>query len=427
MAIAKMSAKETKYIDISPHRSILTKISQTGYSIQEALSELIDNAIDARLPDTKLIVSVDITADMITISDNGTGMTEEQAAKSIRLGFSEKKLQLGEFGLGLKTSTSFLGRGFTLITSPQNSDAEYVLEYDEDHWLEHGDWNKYPFIINRGVKPLKSGTTVIIRRLKVQITEKLLTSIKEEFGMRFGPFIQNGELELIFNKEQCPPFVPKILDNAKKEFTFEFKGGRASGWWGYQLSGLNKSYYGFHTYRRGRLVTTYDKMGLTPNQDIKQIIGDLHIEGIPITHDKKGFLKSSEEYRLLEEQMRVYFKPFEKKPKRILSGYAASAGRVRGTVKLIRTTSLNTDVQKVLENVKHGDIIVTEMTRPQYLLAIRRSAGIITDLGGNLCHAAIVSREFNIPCVVGTQNATSILVEGMKVILDGNEGYIYED
>ncbi|QQR82441.1 ATP-binding protein [Candidatus Campbellbacteria bacterium] len=420
-------AKSTKFIDISPHRSIMTKISQTGYSIQEALAELIDNSIDARVPEKKLVVKVDITNDEIIISDNGKGMTEEQAAKAIRLGFSEKKSQLGEFGLGLKTSTSFLGKGFMLITTPEDSSEEYILEYDEDHWLEHGDWNKYPFIINNEIDPEKSGTTVIIKRLKVNFSEKLLNGIKDEFGLRFGPFIKNEELELIFNQEVCQPFVPVILDNKKNEFTFEFEGGTAKGWWGYQLVGLNKSYYGFHTYRRGRLVTTYDKMGLTPNQDIKQIIGDLHIEGIPITHDKKGWLKSSAQFKDLESKMREYFKPFEKKPKRILSGYPVSAGRVRGTVKLIKTTAQHIDIQKVLENVKRGDIIVTEMTRPQYLLAIRRAAGIITDLGGNLCHAAILSREFNIPCVVGTQNATSLLVEGKTVILDGNEGYIYED
>jgi len=419
--------EEIKYIDITPHRSILTKISQTGYSIQEALSELIDNAIDARINNKKMHVTVDISANTIVVIDDGIGMTEDLAAKSIRLGFSEKKQQLGEFGLGLKTSTSFLGHGFTLTTTPVGCDEEYSISYDADDWLDHGDWYKYPFTIRKGVDPNKSGTKVEIHRVKVHITDKLLSSIKEEFGLRFGPFIKNDELDLVFNGNSCSSFEPVILDGGKTEYDFEFPGGKAWGWWGYQLSGLNKSYYGFHTYRRGRLVTTYDKIGLTPNQDIKQIIGDLHIEGIPINHDKKNFAKTSDAYRDLEEQMRKYFKPFEKKPKRILSGYAASAGRARGTVKLIRTTALTTDIQKVLENVKHGDIIVTEMTRPQYLLAIRRSAGIITNLGGNLCHAAIVSREFNIPCVVGTQNATALLEEGKKVILDGYEGYIYED
>lgn len=418
--------REIKHIDISPHRSLLTKISQTGYSIQEALSELIDNAIDARLPQQKLTVSIDITPDTITISDNGSGMTEEQAASSIRLGFSKKKGQLGEFGLGLKTSTSFLGSSFTLITTPRDTDEEYILEYDEGHWLEHGDWYKYPFIVERGVEKGKSGTTVIIKKLKVDFSKKLLTNIKDEFGMRFGPFIANSELELTFNNEVCKPFVPVLLGDKRNEFTFEFKGGKAWGWWGYQLSGLNQSYYGFHTYRRGRLVTTYDKIGLTPNQDIKQIIGDLHIEGIPITHDKKGFLKSSEEYKALEAIIREYFKPYEKRPKRVLSGYPASSGKVAGTIRRVNMFMAG-DMAKEMARIERGDIIVTEMTRPHFLLGIRRAGGIITDLGGNLCHAAIVAREFNIPAVVGTQTATSTLRDGQKVILDGNGGYIYED
>jgi phosphohistidine swiveling domain-containing protein len=414
-----------KFIDISPHRSILVKISQTGYSIQEALSELIDNAIDARLPQEKLTVTIDISPDMVTISDTGRGMSEEDAAKSLRLGFSSKKGQLGEFGLGLKTSTSFLGKGFTLITSPRDSEEEYVLEYDEEHWLEQGDWNKYPFVIRGGVDPQKSGTTIIIKRLKVEFSEKLLRTIKDEFGMRFAPFIEHGELELVFNGEVCRPLTPEIIRNKKNEFAFEYEGGKAWGWWGYQLSGLNKSYYGFHTFRRGRLVTTYDKTGLTPNQDILQIIGELHIEGIPITHDKKGWLKSSEQYRELEHKMREYFKPFEKKPKRVLSGYPASSGRVMGTIRLINMFHSGNQEEE-MKRIGKGDIIVTAMTRPHFLLGIRRSAGIITDLGGNLCHAAIVAREFNIPCVVGTQNATSQLHEGQEVILDGYEGNIYE-
>ena len=301
-----------------------------------------------------------------------------------------------------------------------------MLEYDEDHWLEHGDWKKYPFIINRGVDPDKSGTTVIIRRLKVKFPEKLLSKVRDEFGLRFGPFIQNQELELVFNNEVCSPFTPVLIDNKQNEFTFEFDGGRGWGWWGYQLAGLNKSYYGFHTYRRGRLVTTYDKIGLTPNQDIKQIIGDLHIEGIPITHDKKGWLKSSREYQELESRMREYFKPFEKKPKRILSGFPASAGRVAGTARLVNMF-MAADMEKEMSRIQSGDIIVTAMTRPHFLLGIRRARGIITDLGGNLCHAAIVAREFNIPAVVGTQNATALLQDGQKIILDGNEGYVYED
>ena len=422
-APAKKSVK--KFIDISPHRSIMTKIAQTGYSIQEALSELIDNAIDARVPKQKLKVTIDITPDMVVVSDNARGMTEEDTAKSIRLGFSEKKGQLGEFGLGLKTSTSFLGSSFTLITTPKGGKEEFVLEYDEQHWLEHGDWYEYPFLIRRGVSPTKSGTTVIIKDLKVKFSDELLKTIQEEFGMRFGPFIKNDELELVFNKEVAKPFVPELLNAKRTQFNIAFKGGRAKGWWGYQLRRLNKDYFGFHTFRRGRLVTTHDKVGLNPNQDIIQIIGEMDVEGIPITHDKKGWSKESNEYKDMKKKLREHFTPLHKKPKRILSGAPASSGRVLATARKINMF-MSGNLSKEMKKIKKGDIIVTEMTRPHFLLGIRRSGGIITDLGGNLCHAAIVAREFNIPCVTGTQNATKIIKDGSKVILDANDGSVYE-
>ena len=98
---------------------------------------------------------------------------------------------------------------------------------------------------------------------------------------------------------------------------------------------------------------------------------------------------------------------------------------MEGTVRLINMF-MEGNMKEEIEKVEKGDIIVTSMTRPHFLLAIRRAGAIITDMGGTLCHAAIVAREFNIPCVVGTQNATEILKDGQRVIVDAHEGVIYE-
>lgn len=417
---------EKKFIDITPHRSIMTKISQTGYSIQEAVSELIDNAIDARIDSKKLKVAVNITPNKIEAIDNGKGMSEDEAIKSIRLGFSSKKNKLGEFGLGLKTATSFLGGAFELHTTQKKSEKEYIVKYDEDEWLKNGDWNKYPFYIKNDIDKGLSGTRVIIKKLKIKFSQKLMDDIDAEFGSRFGPFVTNGELELVFNGKRCLPSEQNIIKNKRNEISFKFDGVKAVGWWGYQLGGFNKSYFGFNTFRRGRLVTIHDKIGITPNQDIRQIIGEIHIDGIPITHDKKGWLKTSDEYQKLEKMMREYFKNYEERPKRILSGYPVSGGKVVGTVRLINMF-MSGDIEKEMKRIKAGDIIVTAMTRPHFLLGIRRAQGIITDLGGTLCHAAIVAREFNIPAVVGTQIATATLKDGQEIILDGDTGNIYEN
>ena len=80
---------------------------------------------------------------------------------------------------------------------------------------------------------------------------------------------------------------------------------------------------------------------------------------------------------------------------------------------------------KELSRVKKGDVLVTEMTNPDYVPAMKRAAGVVTDRGGRTSHAAIVSRELGIACVVGTGKATSVLKNGMIVTVDGARGIIY--
>jgi len=103
----------------------------------------------------------------------------------------------------------------------------------------------------------------------------------------------------------------------------------------------------------------------------------------------------------------------------ITKGLGASPGMAAGTVKIINSTD-------ELDKVQEGDILVTVMTTPDMVPAMKRANGIITDEGGVTCHAAIVSRELGIPCVVGTGEATSILPENSLVTLDGNKGIVWE-
>jgi pyruvate,water dikinase len=103
----------------------------------------------------------------------------------------------------------------------------------------------------------------------------------------------------------------------------------------------------------------------------------------------------------------------------ITKGLGASPGLASGKVKIIKDTD-------ELDKIQKGDILVTVMTTPDMVPAMKRANGIITDEGGVTCHAAIVSRELGIPCVVGTGDATKILKENSVVTLDGNKGLIYD-
>ncbi len=103
----------------------------------------------------------------------------------------------------------------------------------------------------------------------------------------------------------------------------------------------------------------------------------------------------------------------------ITRGLGASPGLVSGTVKIVSDLD---ELDKILD----GDILVTTMTTPDMVPAMKRANGIVTDEGGVTCHAAIISRELGIPCVSGTGDATSVLEEDTQVTIDGKKGLVFE-
>lgn len=102
-----------------------------------------------------------------------------------------------------------------------------------------------------------------------------------------------------------------------------------------------------------------------------------------------------------------------------VSGAAASPGIAAGPVRLVRGLA-------ELGELHQGDVLVAEMTTPDFVPAMRRAAAIVTDHGGRTCHAAIVSRELGVPCVVGAGDASAQLADGHVVTVDGCAGRVYE-
>jgi pyruvate,water dikinase len=103
----------------------------------------------------------------------------------------------------------------------------------------------------------------------------------------------------------------------------------------------------------------------------------------------------------------------------LLKGLAASPGVGSGPVKIVKSMD---EAGKIVK----GDVLVAEMTAPDYVPIMNKAVAIVTDKGGSTSHAAIVSREMGTPCVVGTDNATEILKDGDIVTVDGTNGVIYK-
>ncbi len=102
----------------------------------------------------------------------------------------------------------------------------------------------------------------------------------------------------------------------------------------------------------------------------------------------------------------------------VLKGLPASPGIGCGKVKIVLSPEEITKVEK-------GDVLVAKMTSPDYVPAMKKACAIVTDEGGMTSHAAIVSRELGVPCVVGTGRATQVLKEGEVVTVDGERGVVY--
>jgi pyruvate,water dikinase len=141
-------------------------------------------------------------------------------------------------------------------------------------------------------------------------------------------------------------------------------------------------------------------------QDIEWAKEDAHfylVQTRPVTT-----IREAEEWKAVEETAPV-----------LLKGSPASPGVEAGPVKIVVDAS---EIGKVVK----GDILVAEMTTPDFVPAMKRAAAIITDRGGRTAHAAIVSRELGIPCVVGTGNATKVLHNEQIVTVDGYWGRAYD-
>src|SRR3989338_1298834 len=100
-----------------------------------------------------------------------------------------------------------------------------------------------------------------------------------------------------------------------------------------------------------------------------------------------------------------------------IRGLSASTGRAIGKVKVIGSA-------KEIDKVKSGDILVAVMTRPDYIAGMKKAAAIVTNEGGITCHAAIVSRELGIPCIIGTKIATQVFKDGDLVEVNANHGWV---
>ncbi len=108
----------------------------------------------------------------------------------------------------------------------------------------------------------------------------------------------------------------------------------------------------------------------------------------------------------------------------VIKGVTASKGVHRGIVKVVRTLFTVADVAQEIAKVQQGDVLVSSTTGPEIMAACQRAGAIVTNEGGITSHAAVVSRELGIPCIIGTKNGDKLLKDGDLVEVDADHGIV---
>jgi len=300
---------EKKKYDITPDKTLIKKLGASGYRINQAIGELIDNSIDAKIGNKKVEIKIKLkyVEKRIEIIDNASGMDIDTLQKAMTLAKSNKdKDKLGRFGLGLKTACSSLGKKFTIITKPINSPYEYVCKYDEASWLkelknkkeEKTDKVKWDIEITKrqASEISKHGTIIKIEKLNVAIYPNQTGRLKEYFGTRYSPLLEKKIAEIKFNSRECKAIKPK-LTYKNETFTVELPTSTITGWVGIKKSGSIIGDYGFNLYNHGRLISLNNKDFFPQHPSVARIVGELKLDGVPTLFNKTAFNEESIQFK----------------------------------------------------------------------------------------------------------------------------------
>jgi Histidine kinase-, DNA gyrase B-, and HSP90-like ATPase len=309
-----------KTIAITPDTSLMEKIGATNFTLAEAVVELVANSLDARRHEANqdpIPVRVDVTVDpkQVVVVDDASGMTEEVLASALTLGVQMDKVlgkrkRKGMYGLGLKTAAASIGRTWAVHTRPMNQNVEYMVEFNLQEYAEKGEWTIDIFSRKPSADtPLgarKSGTAVVVTALRDANPSP--GAVLDLLGEAYKPHISEGDV-LTVNGQEARAVEPDLADRTV-EFDVEVKPGwRVRGRVAVDKKTHNDGCYGFNLYRENQLIVTWDKSWIPAHLMTSRIVGEAHLDYMPVNFNKQGFKRQSPEWVLTTECMKEWLKP----------------------------------------------------------------------------------------------------------------------
>ncbi|MDE2589383.1 MAG: ATP-binding protein, partial [Patescibacteria group bacterium] len=241
----------------------------------------------------------------VTVKDNGIGMDKEDLTKAMTIAKGTKvDGKLGKFGIGMKSACSALGKNFTIVTSKKDSRKEYSVVYDEDEWLSNKSlsWTNFKITEREQEKDKEwNGTKIVISKLKVPIYSNQVTNFNESFGIRYAPYILDGQIQLRINTTVCKPQEPEIVEGTRRDIHITLlDGSTIKGYVALLTKRSIKGHYGIHLFKNSRLIKAYEKFGFKPHPEVAKIIGKLDLDFVPVNFHKSAFIEDSPEYQTAE-------------------------------------------------------------------------------------------------------------------------------
>lgn len=159
------------------------------------------------------------------------------------------------------------------------------------------------------------------------------------------------------------------------------------------------------------------KEALLDKKDFREITDSRMKYSIHISHEGSTVFFYGEESKRIRKKINFSLPENNSVGLKIIAGQPAYPGIIKGRVKIVNT------INEIFK-VHQGNILVSRMTNPSIVPAMKKAAAIVTDIGGITCHAAIVARELRKPCIIGTKIATQVLKDGDEVEVNANEGKV---
>ena len=232
-------------------------------------------------------------------------MSRTELSEALVLGLSAKGGgQIGRFGLGLKTACTSLGSAFRITSAPVEGKVEWVADYDEDEFLETGQW---VLPIRRQNKSRPRGTSILIHspRIYANLSQSLLRNL----GSTFRHFIDDGVLVLRLNGEPVEGIHQEVDPSSVLPLKGEILGKQVKGWVGLLLVSSQRGWYGFSLVRSRRVIRRHEKLGFRAHPSTARVTGELHLDDFPVNNLKTDFIRETEDWHALERWVSEEIEP----------------------------------------------------------------------------------------------------------------------